>query len=822
MILLKAGSNANIADHDGKTSLHAAVLGNCRKNIIQTMFDHGAYVNATDNEHTTPLMLASQNGHVDAMNVLLRAGADRTIKDAVGDTWIRYAIRGGCSKEVLQFIIDQGADVNATSEVNGTPLMLASQNGNVDATNVLLSAGADRTIKDAVGDTWIHYAIRGGCSTEVLQLIIDKGADVNATSEVSGTPLMLASQNGNVDAMNVLLRAGADQTIKDAVGDTWIHYAIHGGCSKEVLQFIIDKGADVNATSEVSGTPLMLASHNGNVDAMNVLLRAGADRTIKDAVGDTWIHYAIRGGCSKEVLQFIIDKGADVNATNEENVTSLMLASKEGNVDAMNVLLSAGADRTIKDANGDTWIHYALHGGCSKEVFQSIIDLGADVNATNKENVSSLMLASKMGNVDAMNVLHRARADRTIQDANGNTWIHYAIFGDCSKDVLQSIIDLGADVNATNKENVSSLMLASKMGNVDAMNVLLSAGADRTIQDAVGDTWIHHAIHGDCSKEVIQTIIDLGADVNATNKENFTALMFASEKGNIDAMNVLINAGADQMIEDANGYTWIHHAIHGDYKKEVLQSIIDLGADVNAANKQNFTALMFASEKGNIDAMNVLINAGADQMTEDANGDTWIHYAIHGSCSKDILQSIIDLGADVNATNKQNCTALMFASEKENIDAMNVLICAGADQTIEDAYGNTWIHYALYGGCNKEVLQSIIDLGADVNATNKDNVASLMLASWMGNIDAINVLISAGADRTIQDANGNTWIHYAIGGDCSKEVLQSIIDLGADVNASNKENVTALMLVEKGNVDMMNVLFGAGANCTIEDAGGDT
>ena len=105
-----------------------------------------------------------------------------------------------------------------------------------------------------------------------------------------------------------------------------------------------------------------------------------------------------------------------------------------------------------------------------------------------------------------------------------------------------------------------------------------------------------------------------------------------------------------------------------------------------------------------------------------------------------------------------------------------------------------------------------------MNATNKENVTTLMLASWMGNIDAINVLISAGANRTIEDANGNTWIHYAIGGDCSKEVLQSIIDLGADVNATNKENVTALMLVEKGNVDIMNVLFGAGADYTIEDA----
>ena len=198
-------------------------------------------------------------------------------------------------------------------------------------------------------------------------------------------------------------------------------------------------------------------------------------------------------------------------------VTSLMWASEKGNVDAMNVLLSAGADRTIKDANGSTWIHYAVNGDCSKEVLQSIIDQGADVNVTNNWNATSLMLASKIGNVDAMNVLLSAGADRTIKDAHGNAWIHYAVRGDCREEVLQSIIDQGADVNVTNNRNVTSLMLASEKGNVDAMNVLLSAGADRTIKDANGNTWIHYAVNGHCSKEFLQSIIDQGADVNVTN-----------------------------------------------------------------------------------------------------------------------------------------------------------------------------------------------------------------------------------------------------------------------------------------------------------------
>ena len=356
-----------------------------------------------------------------------------------------------------------------------------------------------------------------------------------------------------------------------------------------------------------------------------------------------------------------------------------MLASRKGNIDAMNVLLSAGANRTIEDADGDTWIHYAIYGNCSKEVLQSIIDQGADVNATNNNNSTALIQASSKGNIDAINVLLSAGANMAIQNVVDNTWIHCAIFGNCSKEVLQSIIDQGADVNARNNQNITALMLASRKGNIDAMNVLLSAGANRTIEDADGDTWIHYAIYGNCSKEVLQSIIDQGADVNATNKNNTTALMLASEKGNIDAMNVLLRAGADRTIEDAEGDTWIHCAIHGNCSKEVLQSQIDQGADVNATNKTKTTALMLASRRENINAMNVLIYAGAVRTIEDINGDSWIHYAIHRDCSKDVLQSIIDQGADVNARNKKNITALMLACEKGNVDAMNLLITAGAD-----------------------------------------------------------------------------------------------------------------------------------------------
>ena len=88
-------------------------------------------------------------------------------------------------------------------------------------------------------------------------------------------------------------------------------------------------------------------------------------------------------------------------------------------------------------------------------------------------------------------------------------------------------------------------MIACKKGSKDAINVLLNAGADPNNTDADGDTCLHYAARKYWSTEVIQAVIGHGGDVNATNKKNVTALMIACEKGHKDAINVLLNAGAD-------------------------------------------------------------------------------------------------------------------------------------------------------------------------------------------------------------------------------------------------------------------------------------
>ena len=227
----------------------------------------------------------------------------------------------------------------------------------------------------------------------------------------------------------------------------------------------------------------------------------------------------------------------------------------------------------------------------------------------------------------------------------------------------------------------------------------------------------------------------------------------------------------------------------GGSSKEVLGTIIGHGADVNAKNKHDVTALMQACKKGSVEIINVLLNAGADSSIADINGATSIHYAVVGGCSKGTLQSIIGQGADVNASNKDNVTALMIACLKGDVETINVLLIAGADLNISTDEHGTCILHAIIGGCSKDVLATIIDHGVNVNATCNNNRTALMLACQKGNLDAIDVLLNAGANPNIADYEGATWIDYAVAGGCEKEAHQAIISHGGDVNATNKNNL---------------------------------
>ena len=803
-------------------------------------------MNATNKRGKTALILACESAQAESVEILLEMGANRDIADGKGCTSLHAAIHGRCPNETLKKIIIRKSHLDAQNMDGQTPLLLACTCRQNNSVKLLLEAGSNPNITDKNKNTSLHAAVHGRCRTKDIKAIIDHFADINAINKNKQTAIMLACEKGDVHAINVLLKNRADLNIANADGDTCLHVVARRDHSKDVIHSMIKHGANVNAKNKFNETPLMKANKNGYIDVTKELLNAGADHKLLDGFGDTWIHRAIDGGYRQELIRTMIDHGADVNAMNKHNETAFMTACKKGNVDAIKLLFSVGTNPNIKNDDGQTWIHHTVIGNWSREVLQVVMSHGGDVNATTKDNITALMLASRTGNVDTINVLLAAGADPNITDAGGYTCLHDAVDVGCNKETLKAIIDHGANINAANKKGVTPLMQAFQVGNINAISVLLDAEADLNIIDQDGDTCLHRAVRARCSKEILQSVIRCGANVNAANKSSVTALRLACQTGNKDAINELLKAGADPSIVDEAGETCLHTAIRSKCSRKHLEALITHGADVNATNENSETAIRLAYQMGNEHAINELLKAGADPNIVDEAGETCLHTAVRSKCSTDHLNVLITYVANVNATSKNCVTALRVACQMKSKDTIIALLEAGADIDIEDKNDYTFLHEAVQSVIYLEAFHAIKYHHTSNNETTKTILRALRMACQMEDVTVIKILLQTRVDFNSVDNDGDTCLHKAVRYNCNGEVLQAIInpsilsvseihsamkyhhaDLrpvilgircdwkrhGSYIHTKNKHKQTALMLArERGNTDAIHILLNAGAS----------
>jgi ankyrin repeat protein len=264
-------------------------------------------------DDTTPLHLASQNGH----------------------------------KQVVCFLLEHGADVSARGYFGATPLSLALHSGHVGVAHILVERGADVSARDR-SDTPLHLALSQG-HVEVAHMLIEHGADVLARDGRRKTPLHLASYAGYAEVAHMLVKSGADISAQDCRGETPLHVASKEG-HVEVAHMLIERGADVSAQGMERETPLHLASRWGRVEVAHILIESGADATAQNKDRKTPLHLA--STCAPwtipqqfaEVARILLEHGANVAAQDNDGLTPLDLASQDkGLAEVSHVLIQHGA-----------------------------------------------------------------------------------------------------------------------------------------------------------------------------------------------------------------------------------------------------------------------------------------------------------------------------------------------------------------------------------------------------------------------------------------------------------------------------------------------
>jgi cytohesin len=348
-LFISEGTDVNAQNAAGKRPLHIAARSG-QENVVELLIDNGADVNGKDRWGYTPLIWAVWRHHRGVIKLLVTKGADVNFAGPEDSPPLHYAIWRE-DTELAEFLVNNGADFNLEDHAEWSSLRYAVDYANRELVDFLIAKGAKLSE--------FHLAAWRGDLTGVGRFL-DQGADVNIQdSQFNWTPLYWASFSGQRDVAEFLISKGADVNARDEWNDVPLHYAaVHG--HRELTKLLLTKGAEVNARTTDGKTPLYDAVRAGHRGVAELLIAGGADVNAKytAANGMTALHRAVRGGY-REVIELLIAKGANVNAKDENGQTPLHVGARNGHVDVVRVLLAKGADVTLQSKEGHTALDLA-------------------------------------------------------------------------------------------------------------------------------------------------------------------------------------------------------------------------------------------------------------------------------------------------------------------------------------------------------------------------------------------------------------------------------------------------------------------------------
>jgi ankyrin repeat protein len=418
-------------------------------------------------------------------------------------------------------LLKQHADVNAPQADGTTALHWAARQDDGEMADRLIKAGANVKAANRYGVTPLYLACVNG-SAPMIAKLLDAGADANSATTEGETALMTVARTGNVDAAKVLLAHGADVNSKEQWRQqTPLMWAV-AESHPEMAQELIAHGADVNArqvtwnwerqvTKEprekwmpLGGlTPLLFAARQGCVDCARVLLKASADINATNPNGFSAILLAIINS-HYDVAAFLLEQGADANIADEVGRTPLYAA-----VDM----------HTLPDSNLP-WPSELNNQLTSLDLIQALLAHGANVNAQLKKQQP-----------------YRSKVDRgadTMLGTGATPLLRAAKAGDT--EVVKVLLAKGADPKLTTKFGMTPIMAASGLGTKEED----TTGRKKTEAQAIAS---------------IKLCLDAGADVNAIDTQGDTALHGAAQKGDDQVVQFLVDHGAKLDIKDKKGRT---------------------------------------------------------------------------------------------------------------------------------------------------------------------------------------------------------------------------------------------------------------------------
>ncbi len=792
---LKPSENLEERDQEGSTPLHLATKNGVPELVI-TLLDRGAEVDSVDSRGNTPLFYAVQNKNIQIIRILLQNGADIEHLNTTGETPFSLAIR---LREIplLEALISEKG-VNTVLKGGDSFLHIASALGSLRLTKYLLTLGANPNQLNALKLRPIDIALsfknsksHAEAAVNLIAFNSDRPNDKNLLyfynavqrgnylhqSPEGETPLILSIKQQDLGITYFLLDQEIPLNYQNREGETALHAAVAGNILP-LVQRLIERRVEIDVSDNKGRTPLMIAVEKGLYKVMvPYLVEKGASLTARNKDQESLVHIAIRFNGTVEQIEELIKQGVPPSSKNIYRRTPLLESLIQKKFDVTRMLLKY--DKNYFATSSDVW---------------EVNERAAQVPVS---PVSTVLLAGE----GVFNWFFPRNIGQ-FQDDQGNTVLHYASELGSSPLIIKDLLDKGVEPNLPNNRGDSALHVAARYGDIENLLVLEAGKGDFYLQNSKKESPIGILLKQD--PFVISAFLERTnlLNPNSEGSEKVLALEIEEDQDG-EILQLLLDFGADKNAGDINGLTPLHKCVEYNFPLGI-KILLNNGADLEKKNFNGETPLVYAVSQGNEEMVELLSDLGGDLNKQNEDGNSSLHQAVLSSNLR-LIGILLERGANPRLENRAKQTPFFLAVVNNRVDIVSYFILVRPELTrSRDKIGNLPLHVAVLNR-NTQLISLLLSFN-DIFSRNSRGDSPLSLALDGAQIELVDTLLENDINQT--DSQGNSPLHLAVEREVPLSIIRYLIISGARTDQRNGEGKTPLDIAqEKGFAEITNTLI---------------
>ena len=591
-------------------------------------------------------------------------------------------------------------------------------------------------------------------------------------------PWQASSINGLSLLIHNLLPVQLQQSLMKYItiksGSVIVKYAVYGCAADSLIEYaegklqfmrligifslhindhaVHQEDENMNFSFELALLEAVTVGHNEAIEFLLQLETVNIDHTNEE--GKTALMLACERG-HEDIVHSLLSAGANVNLQDNNGWTALMRASEHNHISIINMLLQANANSHLKISDGSNALMIASGYG-NYEVVELLISIGVDYEYQREDGMNAFMLACKNGHTQIVELLLKEQIDPNVQNKNGVNAFMLACHNDHIQ-IVELLLKEQVDPNVQRKSGGNAFMMACANGHTQIVELLLKEQVDPNVQKENGFNAFMFACQNGHT-QIVELLLKEQADPNVQNKDGVNAFMMACANGHTQIVELLLKEQVDPNVQNKGGMNAFMMTCANGHT-QIVELLLKEQVDLNVQNKDGMNAFMMACKGDHTQIVKLLLKEQVDPNVQNESGFNAFMLACQNGHTQ-IVELLLKEQVDPNVQRKSGGNAFMTACANGHTQIVELLLKKQVDPKVQKESGFNAFMFACQNG-HTQIVELLLKEQVDPNVQDKDGHTSLILASAKGHYDVVKLLLKWKVNPNIKSKKGRTALSYA-------------------------------------------------------------